>query len=140
MAPHMDDIMHLCLETSAHAEIKVAVKSCIKTGKCAGGGALVGGLLGGPPGMLVGGVVGVVWGWWTSAKFRPVPQILMELSPDQRQKLYDKVAPLLINLVWKKKAQLVALVTGNATLLQRVTTTVLNFVIGELGSNVRQRD
>ncbi|XP_075965902.1 protein C19orf12 homolog isoform X3 [Anarhichas minor] len=138
MAPRMDDVMRLCRETSAHDEIKLAVKNSTKgaIALVAGGSILVGGLLGGPPGIAVGGVLGALFGWLTSGQFRPLPQILMELSPDQRQKLYDQVTFYLINLVWTNKAQLVTLVMGNATLQQQVTAALLNYVTRELGSKV----
>lgn len=54
MAPRMDDIMRLCCEISAQEKIKVAVKGSAKGAMVAGGGAFVGGLVGGPPGIAVG--------------------------------------------------------------------------------------
>uniref|UniRef100_A0A3Q3J8Z8 Uncharacterized protein n=1 Tax=Monopterus albus TaxID=43700 RepID=A0A3Q3J8Z8_MONAL len=54
MAPRIDDVMHLCCEISAHDQIKVAVKNSAKGAAAAGGGAFVGGMLGGPPGIFVG--------------------------------------------------------------------------------------
>lgn len=46
--------MRLCCELSAHDQIKVAVKNSTKGAVAAGGAALVGGLLAGPPGIAVG--------------------------------------------------------------------------------------
>ncbi|XP_075965901.1 protein C19orf12 homolog isoform X2 [Anarhichas minor] len=136
MAVQTDDVAHLCCEISSLHHMKVAVNNSTTSALVAGGSILVGGLLGGPPGIAVGGVLGALFGWLTSGQFRPLPQILMELSPDQRQKLYDQVTFYLINLVWTNKAQLVTLVMGNATLQQQVTAALLNYVTRELGSKV----
>ena len=54
MPPHMNDVMRLCCEISAQDQIKVAVKNCTTGAMMAGGGAFVGGMLCGPPGMAMG--------------------------------------------------------------------------------------
>ncbi|XP_029312881.1 protein C19orf12 homolog [Cottoperca gobio] len=141
MAPRMDDVMRLCCEISAHDQIKVAVKNSTKGALVAGGTAFVGALLGGPPGIAIGGAVGGLLGsWLTSGQFRPLPQILMELPPTQQQKLYNDVVSVLGNLDWMDAAQLIALVMGNATLQQQVTATLLNYITKELRAEVRYQD
>ncbi|TMS13598.1 protein C19orf12 homolog [Larimichthys crocea] len=141
MAPRIDDVMRLCCEISAHDQIKVAVKNSTKGAMVAGGSAFVGGLLCGPPGIAVGGAVGGLLGsWMTSGQFRPMPQILMELPPNQQKKLYDDIMAVLGNLNWMDAAQLVALVMGNATLQQQVTATLLNYITKELRAEVRYQD
>lgn len=141
MAPRIDDVMRLCCEISAHDQIKVAVKNSTKGAMVAGGTAFVGGLLGGPPGIAVGGAVGGLLGsWLTSGQFRPLPQILMELPPNQQQKLYNDIMVILGNLNWMDAAQLVALVMGNSTLQQQVTAALLNYITKELRAEVRYKD
>ncbi|CAJ1048576.1 protein C19orf12 homolog [Xyrichtys novacula] len=141
MAPRIDDVMRLCCEISAHDQIKVAVKNSTKGAMVAGGTAFVGGMLGGPAGIAVGGAVGGLLGsWLTSGQFRPLPQILMELPPNQQQKIYNDVVAVLGNLDWTDAAQLIALVMGNATLQQQVTAAILSYVTKELRAEVRYRD
>ncbi len=89
------------------------------------------------PGGAVGGLLG---SWLTSGQFRPLPQILMELPPNQQQKLYSDVMAILGNLNWMDAAQLIALVMGNATLQQQVTAALLNYVSKELRAEVRYQD
>ncbi|XP_054463921.1 protein C19orf12 homolog [Anoplopoma fimbria] len=132
MAPRMDDVVRLCCEISAHDQIKVAVKNSAKGAIKVTGTAVVGGMLGGPPGLAVGAAVGGLLSWLTSGEFRPLPQILMELPPAQRQKLYDQVASVLDKLDWMDAAQLIALVMGNPTLQQQVKAALLNYVTKEL--------
>ncbi|XP_058485637.1 protein C19orf12 homolog [Solea solea] len=141
MAPQMNDIMRLCCEISAHDQIKVAVKNSTKGAMVAGGGAFVGGMLGGPAGIAVGGAVGGLLGsWLTSGQFRPLPEILMELPPKEKQKLYNDIVGVLGNLDWTDAAQLVALVMGNATLQQQVTAALLGYIAKELRAEVRYQD
>ncbi|XP_054916087.1 protein C19orf12 homolog isoform X4 [Poeciliopsis prolifica] len=141
MAPRMDDVMRLCCEISAHDQIKVAVKSSAKGAVVAGGTAFVGGLLGGPAGIAVGGAVGGLLGsWLTSGQFRPLPQILMELPPKQREQLYQDIDGVLGSLNWTDAAQLIALVMGNSTLKQQVIAALLNYVSKELRAEVRYGD
>ncbi|XP_012717082.1 protein C19orf12 homolog [Fundulus heteroclitus] len=141
MAPRMDDVMRLCCELSAHEQIKVAVKSSAKGAAVAGGTAFVGGLLGGPAGIAVGGAVGGLLGsWLTSGQFRPLPQILMELPPKQKEQLYSNIVGLLDSVEWMDAAQLIALVMGNATLQQQVTAALLSYVTKELRAEVRYGD
>lgn len=141
MAPRVDDVMRLCCELSAHDQIKVAVKSSAKGAAVAGGTAFVGGLLGGPAGIAVGGAMGGLLGsWLTSGQFRPLPQILMELPPNQREQLYGNIVRVLGSLDWTDAAQLIALVMGNATLQQQVTAALLNYVTKELRAEVRYGD
>ncbi|KAI3376748.1 hypothetical protein L3Q82_000347 [Scortum barcoo] len=141
MAPRMDDVMRLCCEISAHDQIKVAVKNSTKGAVVAGGSAFVGGLLAGPPGIAVGGAVGGLLGsWLTSGQFKPLPQILMELPPNEQKKLYTDIMAVLGNLNWMDAAQLIALVMGNATLQQQVTAALLNYVSKELRAEVRYQD
>ncbi|XP_074516131.1 protein C19orf12 homolog [Sebastes fasciatus] len=141
MAPRMDDVMRLCCEISSHDEIKVAVKNSTKGAMVAGGSAFVGGLLGGPPGLAVGGAFGGLLGaWLTSGQFRPLPQILMELPPNQQQMLFNHITAVLGNLDWTDAAQLIALVMGNATLQQQVTAALLGYITKELRAEVRYQD
>lgn len=83
---------------------------------------------------------GVLGSWLTSGTFRPLPQILIELPPSQKQKLYKDVVAVLGNLNWMDAAQLIALVMGNATLQQQVTAALLNYITKELRAEVRYQD
>ncbi|XP_022077119.1 protein C19orf12 homolog [Acanthochromis polyacanthus] len=141
MSPRMDNVMNLCCELSAHHQIKVAVKNSTKGAVVAGGAAFVGGLLGGPPGIAVGGAVGGLLGsWMTSGEFKPLPQILMELPPNQQEKLYKDIMAVLGSLDWTDAAQLLALVMGNSTLQQQVTAALLSYITKELRAEVRYQD
>lgn len=54
MSHQIDDVMALCCKISESRQIKAAVRNSAKGAAVAGGGAFVGGLLGGPPGLFIG--------------------------------------------------------------------------------------
>jgi hypothetical protein len=76
----------------------------------------------------------------TSGQFKPLPQIIMELTPVQQQKLYDDVMAIMGEVQWTDMAQLTALVMGNATLQQQVTAALLGYVTKELQAEVHYVD
>ncbi|XP_070701595.1 protein C19orf12 homolog [Pempheris klunzingeri] len=137
MALQVDDIMRLCCEISVHDQIEVAEKNITKGAMIAGGGAFVGGLLGGPPGIAVGGAIGSLLGWLTSGQFKPLPQVLMELPPAQQRKLCNAVVAILGNLILMEVAQLITDVMNSATLKQQVMAVLLSFIKKELRVEVR---
>ncbi|KAL6461312.1 hypothetical protein MHYP_G00294560 [Metynnis hypsauchen] len=141
MAQRIEDVMRLCCEVSANQQMKAAVKGSGKGAAVAGGGAFVGGLLAGPVGIAAGGALGGLLGcWMTSGQFKPVPQIIMELPPQQQQKLYSDVMAILGTLDWVDGVQLVTLVMGNTTMQQQVAAAVLSYVTKELRAEVRYGD
>ncbi|KAF6734611.1 C19orf12-like protein [Oryzias melastigma] len=141
MAPQVDDIIRLCCEISAQKKIKVAVKEPVRGVMVAGSSILVGGLLGGPAGMAVGGAVGGLLGKWMSrGQFQPLPQILMELSPSQKQKLCNEIRQALgssyyLNLI--STEFLISYVMRDAELNQKVTSALIKYVTKELKVKVR---
>ncbi|XP_073693007.1 protein C19orf12 homolog [Garra rufa] len=137
MNRQIDDVMALCCKISETRQIKAAVQNSAKGAAAAGGGAFVGGLLGGPPGIFIGGALGGAVGWWmTSGKFHPLHQIIMEMPPQQKMKLYSDVMAELGSLNWVDVAQLIWLVMGNSSLQMRVLTTLISFATKELGAKV----
>ncbi|XP_063045262.1 protein C19orf12 homolog [Engraulis encrasicolus] len=141
MPSRMDDVMRLCCDLSANQQITVAVKNSAKGAAVTGGTAFIGGLLGAPPGLAVGGAVGGLLGcWMTSGQFKPLPQILLELPPHHREKLSSAIMPLLTSLSWTDAAQLSALVMANGALQQQVVAMLLNFVTNELRAEVKYGD
>lgn len=78
--------------------------------------------------------------WLTSGQFKPLPQVLMELSPQQQKKLYGDIMAILGDIQWTDVIQLTALVMGNATLTQQVTSALLGYVAKELQAEVQYVD
>ncbi|XP_039881045.1 protein C19orf12 homolog [Simochromis diagramma] len=141
MSPRIDDVMKLCCELSANQQVKTTVKGSGKGAAAAGALAFAGGLVGGPLGIAVGGAAGGLLGCWlTSGQFKPLPQIIMELSPQEKQKLYEDLMEILGDIEWTDLAQLIALVMGNATLKQQLTAALLGYITKELQAEVHYVD
>jgi len=73
-----------------------------------------------------------MWG-----QFKPLPQVLMELTPQQKQSLYKNVMASLGNMQWSDVDQLIALVMGNSILKQKVTDAVVGWVTQELKAKLK---
>ncbi|XP_016391071.1 protein C19orf12 homolog [Sinocyclocheilus rhinocerous] len=141
MANLKDDIIKFCCEISANKKIKAAFKNSAKGAAVAAGTAFVGGLIGGPAGLAVGGAVGGVLGaWMTSGQFKPLPEILMEMTPTQQKQLYSDVMAILGTLKWTDLPQLIAQVNRNASLHEQVLGAILNFTKNQLKAEVRYED
>lgn len=76
----------------------------------------------------------------TNGQFKPLPQVIMEMTPDQQQKLCADVMSILGSIQWTDVAQLMAVVMGNASLKQQVTAALLNYVHRELQAEVHYTD
>lgn len=86
---------------------------------------------------LGGAFGGLLGAWMTTGQFRPVPQILLELPPAEQQKLYDEAVVILRRLDWTDVAQLTALVMGNASLQQKLTAVLINYLSKELRADIQ---
>ena len=76
----------------------------------------------------------------TSGQFKPLPQIIMELNPQQRRELYDDVMAILGDVQWTDLVQLTALVMGNITLKQQLTAALLGYITKEFQAEVHYVD
>ncbi|NWV07303.1 CS012 protein, partial [Ptilonorhynchus violaceus] len=133
----VDDVMQLLCHVSEAKGMKAAVKHSGRGALLAGATAFLGGLMGGPPGIAVGGAFGGLLGaWMTSGQFKPVPQILLELPPTEQQKLYDEAMDIIRHIDWTDVAQLTALVMGNAGLQQKLAGVLVNYLSRELRAQI----
>ncbi|NXF30992.1 CS012 protein, partial [Nyctibius bracteatus] len=138
MPINVDDVIQLFCRLSQEKGMKAAVKHSGRGALVAGATAFVGGLVGGPPGIAVGGAFGGLLGaWMTTGQFKPVPQILLELPPAEQQKLCDEAVAILRHLDWTDLAQLTALVMGNAGLQQKLTAVLINYISKELRAEIQ---
>ncbi|XP_015729509.1 protein C19orf12 homolog [Coturnix japonica] len=138
MPTHVDQVMQLLCRVAQEKEMRAAIKHSREGASLAFVGAFVGGLLEGPPGIAIGGVLGGLLGAWVaSGQFKPVPQIIMELPPAKQQKLYNEVIAIIRNFDWTDMVQLTALVMGNSDLKFLLTSAVEKFFIRELRAQMK---
>ncbi|XP_078400498.1 protein C19orf12 homolog isoform X1 [Cetorhinus maximus] len=141
MPVHIDDVMRLMCHISEVEKLQVAVKNSGKGALVAGAMAFAGGLVGGPPGIAVGGAVGGLLGaWLNSGQFKPLPQIIMELPPNQQLVLSTDVRNIVQHLDWTDAVQLISLVMGNVGLKKEVMAAMNAFFLKQLNAEVRHFD
>ncbi|XP_074048734.1 protein C19orf12-like [Macrotis lagotis] len=76
----------------------------------------------------------------TSGQFKPVPQILMELPPNEQQQLYKEALAIIRDLDWVDAVQLTVLVMRNGALQQKLASVVVNYVTRMLHAKVQYGD
>uniref|UniRef100_A0A452ULE6 Protein C19orf12 homolog n=1 Tax=Ursus maritimus TaxID=29073 RepID=A0A452ULE6_URSMA len=127
----VDDVMKLLGCISEYEDVKVTYKFSKKGATIVGSGAFIGGLVGGPLGIAAGGVAGGLLGaWMTRGQFKPIPQIIMELPPDKKQKLYNEATAILRDLEWKDAVELTKQVMDNETVKQQLLALLEKFLEG----------
>ncbi|XP_053528177.1 protein C19orf12 homolog [Artibeus jamaicensis] len=133
MPVSVDDVMKLLCSISNKKGLEVVTKGqwrgVMHAGICAG----IGGLLAGPPGIAVGGVLGGLMGAWMSKeKRRPASQVLKELSGAQQMKLFNKVKAIICNLDSMNNKQLTEWVLSSESLQQQLLHMLKDFFEKEL--------
>lgn len=78
--------------------------------------------------------------WMTSGRFKPAPQILMELPFQDRQKLFSQISEILGCLSWTDVTHLLVMVRKDNNLLQRVEAGIQSYVSKSLGAVVEYGD
>ncbi|XP_026712609.1 protein C19orf12 homolog isoform X3 [Athene cunicularia] len=138
MSQRVEDVIQLLCHLSQEKGMKAAVKHSARGALLGIPTALLGGLLGGPVGMAVGGAFGGLLGaWMTAGQFRPVPQILLELPPAEKKKLYDEAMVILSHLDWTDITRLTLLVMRNASLQQNLEAWLISFLSEVLGAKIQ---
>ncbi|XP_029423536.1 protein C19orf12 homolog isoform X2 [Nannospalax galili] len=74
------------------------------------------------------------------SQFKPVPQILMELPPAEKQKLFNQATAITGNLDWAGTMQLTALVLFNDALQQKLLDMLVTYITSELQAEIRYDD
>lgn len=113
------DLQRIIAVLADEEELKATVKGSLKGGILAGITTTVGGLVAGPPGLMVGGIIGGALAYNTAEDFKPVSQIINNLNAYERQLLYDYMKDIIDNLTVDDYVSLMALVSGGPDLFLR---------------------
>uniref|UniRef100_A0A668V0G6 Uncharacterized protein n=1 Tax=Oreochromis aureus TaxID=47969 RepID=A0A668V0G6_OREAU len=110
------------LSPDVERELRNTWTSLLKGAVVTGGCTLVCGALIGPVGFAVGGAIGGLCSWLTSKKFKSVPEILKEMTDDQRRDLFNAIRRHLQErgVTWENAEQLIAAVMGNYDLKRTI--------------------
>ncbi|NXL87994.1 CS012 protein, partial [Alectura lathami] len=85
-------------------------------------------------GAALGGLFAV---WMTSGKFKPVSQIISQLPPAKKKKIYDEVVAIFKGLHWSDIAEVIALVKGSAELKQQLIKVLENYFKKHLNAEIQ---
>ena len=119
MPVSVTDLQRVMAILADEDQLKVTVKSSAYGGVIAGITTTVGGLLAGPPGLLVGGAVGGALAYSTAGNFKPASQVIRGMNAHDRQLLYDNVRDIIDNLAFDDYLALMAFLSGGPGLLIR---------------------
>ncbi|XP_022347342.1 protein C19orf12 homolog isoform X2 [Enhydra lutris kenyoni] len=127
----VEDVMKLLCCISKNKKIKLAVRYSVRSALITGGVACICGLVGGLLGLAVGGAVGGLYSaWMERGQFKPIPEVIMELTPSEQQKLYNEVMAILGHLCWLDTMELTMLVMSSKALKQQLLAMVKEFLKG----------
>ncbi|XP_028359850.2 protein C19orf12 homolog [Phyllostomus discolor] len=134
----VENVMRLLCSISDQKKMRVPVQPSNKSAPMAITGALLGTVFGGPPGLIVGGVLGgLVGSGMSDEPFKPVHKILQQLSHNQKQKLLDKVKTVIWNLDWMDNVELMELVMRSERLQRQLADVLVGFIKAELKTEVQ---
>ncbi|NXC27452.1 CS012 protein, partial [Campylorhamphus procurvoides] len=137
MADRVDDVMELLNHLAQVKEMKATFGHAKWGAVLAGASAFLGGTIAGPTGIVVGGAIGGLLGaWMSSGQFKPVPQILLELSPTERKKLCEEALGVIRNLDWTDARHLIALVMKNDFVQEKLIEVLHNYLHKWLGAKI----
>ncbi|NXT26268.1 CS012 protein, partial [Syrrhaptes paradoxus] len=135
-----DDVilMFCCLAQSRGMKV---VKHHGRGTLLAGATAFIGGLMGGPPGIVLGGAVGGLCGALMSTKeLKPVPDILMKLPPNEKKKLRDEAIVIFRHLHWVDVGHLVYLVKEDLILEQKLIDILEKYLCKQLRVKIQYEE
>ena len=120
MPVSIDDWMRVLATVAEESELRATIKGSVSGGVMAGVMTTAGGLVLGPPGLLVGALVGGGIAYTMQKdKFKPVVDVLKELTPAQKEELYKELQELRQKLSVQDAIELMLLIQGHGGLVLR---------------------
>ncbi len=95
-------------------DLQKTIDEVLKGTAITGGCVAVGGLLAGKDGMLLGGILGILMTAATAKDFKPLPQIMQEMSKEDQQKLVETAQYVIMNQPIEIATMIVTNITSDA--------------------------
>ncbi|XP_034467522.1 protein C19orf12 homolog [Hippoglossus hippoglossus] len=124
----VDDVIRLCCYLISNEEIKATLQGSLSAGWTVGLITTAAGIALGPPGLLVGAVGGGLLTYdWFKDEFKALPKIIMDLSDQKKQELYNQLMKVLRNMRWTDYAHLLSQVLAQPIVKQQILEAVIQF-------------
>ncbi|KAB0790213.1 hypothetical protein PPYR_01560 [Photinus pyralis] len=138
MPVNQQELMKVAVELSEERNLQVTIIESGKGACIAGGGALLGGLFGGPVGLAIGGTLGSILAAWNgSGKFKSVAEVILEdMTPTQRENLANAIKIALQDVSWEDAVQLTTLIMTNDSLKLLLMNEICKYLKNEMGLRV----
>ncbi|XP_018319605.1 protein C19orf12 homolog [Agrilus planipennis] len=135
MPINSEELMTAVEELCAQENLTVTVKESVKGACIAGICALTGGLLGGPPGLACGGILGSIIGAVQGqGKYKSVVDIIRhDMTPTQREKFIRSLELALSDVTIEDGVKLTLLILNEPSLKLLVIRQIGNFLKNEMG-------
>ncbi|KAG8034683.1 hypothetical protein G9C98_007759 [Cotesia typhae] len=121
-----NELMNVICDISEIKSMKIAVKSSFQSGAIVGTAVTVGGLLFGPRGIAIGGILGGLGASFAmEGKFKSVPEILTnDLTAKQKKEMMDAIRKLLT----VENIMTVAMLITERGVLEALVNLISNFL------------
>lgn len=128
------EILNVVTELTEDRRVCVTITESLKGGCIAATTTVIGGILLGPAGLAVGGVVGgCAAAIMSRDKFKPIPQIIMnDMTDAQRERLVASVSTVIADLRVEDAALLLPLLLNNPGAKEAVLRSVFAFLQNEM--------
>uniref|UniRef100_A0A6B2E9Q5 Uncharacterized protein n=1 Tax=Phlebotomus kandelakii TaxID=1109342 RepID=A0A6B2E9Q5_9DIPT len=134
MVIHTQELLEAVAELADQENMRATVKGSAKGALVCGAGAFIGGILGGPVGLALGGTAGACTAAYMSkGKFRPVSHIIMhDMTPKQREELANHIHRAVKDVDAGDAMIVISLVMGNPNMQKTILQTVARYLTNQM--------
>ena len=136
MVIQYDEILNIITTLGDNENLRITAKRSIKGGLIGGVIMTVTALMLGPPGFLIGGVVGGLVAYNTSDSFKPISSVILEMEPADQRSLVDSVTNVIENLTPMDALTLLPLIHGSPVLKAQIVGEITSFCQQQLNLKV----
>uniref|UniRef100_A0A2L2Y8L2 Uncharacterized protein n=1 Tax=Parasteatoda tepidariorum TaxID=114398 RepID=A0A2L2Y8L2_PARTP len=133
MVVNVAEAIEFVKDLTQNQQVRNTVQGSVKGGLIVGGAATLGAICLGPVGLAVGGAVGGI-GAAIAAKdtFRPLPEVVADMSPQDKQRLACRVERFVQDFNVTDIASLGVLIAGNERLRERLVGELIQYLTTEM--------
>ncbi|XP_076277303.1 protein C19orf12 homolog [Lasioglossum baleicum] len=138
MTLNPDNLLNEVLKLDCVKKLKVSVENSVKYGTLVGAATVMSGLLFGPRGLVIGGVLSsCAASYASSGEFKSVPHIILyETTPEERKELAGKLWKLVTTRNIKTLQKFIYLIQTNKGFLETVVQVLTMFLSSKMGYEV----